>query len=47
MIKIIPFEHYSIWQVIPSLAVCYEKNYYLSIDLTWLKWGLSIVLKDK
>ncbi len=45
--KITPFVHYNMWYVLPMLSIVYEKNYYLCIDIAWLKWGISIVLKNK
>jgi len=38
--------HYSMWYITPVLAITYEKNHYLSIDLIWVRWGISVILKN-
>jgi hypothetical protein len=45
--KLTPFVHYNMWHVIPTIAITYETKYYLSIDIAWLKWGISIIIIDK
>ena len=45
--KIVPFEHYNVLYILPTLSMTYETNYYWSIEIIWLKWGISIVIKDK
>lgn len=45
--KLTPYKHYNNLYILPTLYITYETNYYLSIDIAWLKWGISIVLKNK
>lgn len=45
--KLNTFDHYNEWHIWPALYITYEKGYYLSIDAMWLKWGISLIIKDK
>jgi hypothetical protein len=45
--KIQSYTHYNMWHVIPALSITYEKNHYLSVDMIWGKWGISLIVKDK
>ena len=45
--RLSPFKHYNAFHILPSLFITYESNHYLSIDMMWGKWGLSIIIKDK
>jgi hypothetical protein len=45
--KIQTYTYYNMWYVIPAIAITYETKYYLSIDMIWGKWGISIVIKNK
>ena len=40
------FNHHNMFFITPSLSVTYESGIYLSIDITWLKWGISLIIKD-
>ena len=44
--KIEKFTHNNVWHVTPTLLVTTDGPVYLSIDMVWLKWGFSWVLKD-
>ncbi len=41
------YTHYTMWYITPVLAITYEKNYYLSIDFIWIRWGISLELNNK
>lgn len=45
--KIQFYNNYNMWYVTPALTVMYERDYYLSIDIMWIRWGVGIVLIDK
>jgi|LauGreDrversion4_2_1035121.scaffolds.fasta_scaffold909304_1 hypothetical protein len=40
------FRHYNMCYIIPTIAITYEKKYYTSIDIVWLKWGVSVIVND-
>jgi hypothetical protein len=39
--------NYNNLYIIPTLCLYYEKDYYLYIELMWLKYGISIKIFDK
>lgn len=45
--KLESYKHYNNFYILPALYVTYEKDYYLSIDMIWLKWGITLIIKDK
>ena len=45
--KIQPFKHYNMVYMLPAINMTYETNHYLSIEIAWIKWGISIIIKDK
>ena len=45
---IISFQQsYNIFYITPSVKLFYEWGYHIALDLSWLKWGVSIVLYSK
>jgi hypothetical protein len=40
------YRHYNVWHITPTIAMTYEKRHYTSIDVIWLKWGVSVIIND-
>lgn len=49
--KISPYKNFSSISILPEIHISYNFSYegemlYLSIDIGWLKWGISFIFKD-
>lgn len=47
-----PYKNYNTLSLLPQINITYEKNFdgdlhYLSFEIGWLKWGISLIIKDE
>jgi hypothetical protein len=38
--------YYNTFQITPSIKIFYERGYHVALDISWLKWCISITLYD-
>ena len=41
------YVHNNVWHLIPTILITTDGPLYLSVDFVWLKWGFSLIIKDK
>lgn len=50
--KIEPYKNYNTINLLPIINITYENNFdddliYLSFEIGWLQWGISLIVKDE
>jgi hypothetical protein len=45
---IITFQYYyNTFYIVPCVKIFYEWGHYVALDISWLKWGVSVNLYDR
>ena len=39
--------YYNTFHITPSVKIFYEWGHYVALDISWLKWGVSVNLYDR
>lgn len=50
--RIEPYKNYNTINLLPIINFTYENNFdgdlhYLSIEIGWLRWGISFIIKEE